>query len=276
VSTTGGNGTPDIAVVDTGVPQDWKNHHAELVDTIQEVGDWVDLVDFPADGVRDHQAGHGMFIAGLVSRLAPHLDIQVIKTLSTTGETDDASLSVALDKVTAPVINLSLGGYTVDNLPSVALDQMIKKLVDQGRIVVAAAGNAGGATPGTPFHNRPFWPASLAYPGVVSVGAVDTKGALTLWPETNVGAIYAPGVDLWSTFIVGLNSFVGWAAWTGTSFATPVVAARIAELIAAPHAGTAVDLVEDWKNTELTDTDPSWTNIDPAKVYLPKVNLTKW
>ncbi len=275
--TTEGNQTPDIAVVDTGVPQDWRTSHAELVDTIHEVGDWVDLVDFPADGIRDHQAGHGIFIAGLISRMAPHLDIQVVKTLSTTGETDDASLSVALDTVTAPVINLSLGGYTVNDQPSVALERMIERLVNQGRIVVAAAGNAGGAKPG-PFHKRPFYPASLGFPGVVSVGAVDTRSSTTvLWDNTNEGTIYAPGADLLSTYITGLKPFAGWASWTGTSFATPVVAARIAELIAEPHAGTAADLVDTWKSSsELTDTDPAWTDIDPARLYLPKVTLTQW
>jgi hypothetical protein len=279
LSTTECNPTPDIAVVDTGVPQDWKTIHPELTDAILEVGDWIDLVDnLPADGHRDHQGGHGIFIAGVIARLAPQLDIQVVRTLSTTGETDDASLSVALDDTTAPVINLSLGGYTVNNLPSVALDAMIQNLVDQGRIVVAAAGNANGAKPGTPFYKRPFYPASLAHPGVISVGAVDTTSpTLVLWDHTNEGTIYAPGVDLLSTYIAGLDSFAGWASWTGTSFATPVVAARIAELIAEPHTGTTLDVVDTWRSSsELADTDPAWTNIDPARVYVPKVTLTNW
>jgi subtilisin family serine protease len=80
----------------------------------------------------------------------------------------------------------------------------------------------------------------------VAVAAVDT----TVDPArrarfTNYGwwvDVCAPGVDLRSTYVAGTWQttasdpkvpFAGWACWSGTSFAAPQVAARIAARVKA-------------------------------------------
>jgi hypothetical protein len=274
---TTGNRTPDIAVLDTGVPADWKTVHPELAKSLLEVGSPIDMIDQSPPAGRDYQAGHGIFIAGLIARMAPTLDIQIVKALTSSGEGDDTTLGLALAETSAAVINLSLGGYTVDDLEPVVLGPVIRDLVGKGRIIVCAAGNDANADPCSANHGRPFWPAMIPVDGVISVGAVDSVAAvMEPWDHTNVGQIYAPGVDLLSTFISGWDSFTGWAKWTGTSFAAPVVAARIAELVAA-NAADPVKVLSDWlASAEVVDVDASWVNVVPGKLYRPAVEPTVW
>ena len=99
---------------------------------------------------------------------------------------------------------------------------------DRGYVVVASAGNDGIC--------RPTYPAAL--PGVVSVGAIGPFGPPLF---TNYGPwvrACAPGVDLVSTFFANWNGkhplagddpddYAGWARWSGTSFAAPVVAGAL-------------------------------------------------
>ena len=89
---------------------------------------------------------------------------------------------------------------------------------------------------------RPTFPAAL--PGVISVGAVGPAGPA---PFTNYGPwvrACAPGVDLLSCFFadfdgkgqpgadaVDPDSFHGWAMWSGTSFAAPVVVGALVRVM---------------------------------------------
>ena len=99
----------------------------------------------------------------------------------------------------------------------------------EGIVVVASAGNDGVC--------RPAYPA--AFDGVVSVAALGPDGPA---PFSNWGSwvrACAPGVDVASTFYIGNcaekekygvdpDTYTGWALWSGTSFAAPVVAAVLA------------------------------------------------
>lgn len=268
----GGNQDADVVVLDTGVPGNWSSIHAELKNSIIEVDNPIDPLDQEPNNILDEQAGHGMFICGLIARMAPQLDIQISRVLSSSGETDDSLLAPALAETTAPVINLSLGGYTTNNLEPPGLAPVIRSLVNSGRVVVAAAGNAAGLTAGTPKFGLPFWPAAM--PEVISVGAVDsTKSTVEPWTDTNQGRIYAPGVDLLSSFITWAP-FKGWAKWTGTSFAAPLVAAQIAELLRVTQVGDAATIVDDWMTNQLPDT--TWAGVPTAKLYLPVKAPTSW
>jgi subtilisin family serine protease len=96
-------------------------------------------------------------------------------------------------------------------------------------VVVASAGNEA--------TGRPTYPA--AYPGVIGVAAIGPAGPA---PFSNFGPwvrACAPGVDLVSKFFTGFEGlpnigpedpdrFHGWARWSGTSFAAPVVAGALA------------------------------------------------
>ena len=127
------------------------------------------------------------------------------------------------------MINLSLGGYTLDGAPPLLLARPWHGLLDgNDRVVVAAAGNDGLA-------DQKFWPAAFAgadldWAGqVVAVAAHDGK---ELYEWSNRGAwvtLAAPGADIVSTYVHRDNFGTGMAQWSGTSFAAPAVAAAIAD-----------------------------------------------
>jgi hypothetical protein len=107
------------------------------------------------------------------------------------------------------VINISLVGP-----PNKLLERAIAAIQAEGIEVVAAIGNDGPAAP-------PQYPAS--YPGVVSVTAVDEHGRAL--PEAGKPVhldFAAPGADM-AAALPGR----GFARVRGTSFASPLVAARL-------------------------------------------------
>jgi len=231
------DGPVNLAVLDTGIPARLRDWHAELADSLRPDSDDIDALDQDGDGVLDFQAGHGTFICGLVRRLAPRLVIDPEQVLDSFGFGSDLGLARALVTSDAPVVNLSLGGYTEADQPPPATAAALR-LLRQRRpesVVVAAAGNHDDA--------RPFWPA--ASDGVLAVAAADTTGPKPVPAAfSNYGAwvdFCAPGVDLHAPYIRGRRQdengsgptdFIGWASWSGTSFAAPLVAAFIAAKVA--------------------------------------------
>ncbi len=116
----------------------------------------------------------------------------------------------------ATVINISLVGP-----PNRTLEAVVKALIARGHVVVAAVGNDGPARPVE-------YPA--AYEGVIAVTSVDIDRHIQI--DANRGpeiAFSALGVNV---AVAALNRTYGNA--TGTSFATPLVAARFAILVARP------------------------------------------
>jgi subtilisin family serine protease len=122
------------------------------------------------------------------------------------------------------VVNMSLAGP-----PNEVLGVMIDRLSRQGQIVIAAVGNDGPAS-------RPLYPA--AFEPVVAVTAVDRQSQVYRWANRG------PQVDVaaWGVGSVVARDKGGYAEESGTSFAAPVVAAAIAELLAngAPNAAAAL------------------------------------
>jgi subtilisin family serine protease len=224
------SGAPGIAVLDTGYDLAVPVLHPGL--------GW--RVDYPVDDQEDpltasgyiaQEGGHGTFIDGVIMRLAPQVRIRQIKVLTPAGVTDDACVAQAILRANAPVINLSLGGYTQQDQAPVASGLALAQL-SQTVAVIAAAGNHGSP--------EPFWPA--AFKRVVAVGALDTtNGQQQRASFSNYGYwvdIYAPGVHVRSTYLEAIwklptdpagRSLDGWAFWAGTSFAAPQVAAAIAD-----------------------------------------------
>lgn len=125
-----------------------------------------------------------------------------------------------------PVISISLVGP-----PNLLLGAAVQALVARGHLLVAAVGNDGPAA-------SPLYPA--AYPGVVAVTAVDARRRVL--PEAGRGAhvdFAAPGAGVKAAALTG-----GFVTVRGTSFAAPVVAARLAALLPAPDAVGAKAAVE--------------------------------
>lgn len=257
-------GAPHVIVLDTGLAHlDYRP--TTLGSSVAEStrGLNVDLPDedSPTDGFLDPAAGHGTFIAGLVTQVAPGCRVTLHRVLSTFGDGDEAMIAHRIDLIRADllsqpeevpsrtVLSLSFGGYAFKDAQVLAV--AIAAIQAVGVVVVASAGNDGTC--------RPPLPAAL--PNVVSVGAIGPHGPAAF---SNYGPwvkACAPGVDLLSTFFTGFegdapagdagvdpDNFNGWALWSGTSFSAPVVAGALAQrMVADPNctAKTAVERVVD-------------------------------
>ncbi|WP_371402968.1 S8 family serine peptidase [Kribbella sp. NBC_00662] len=182
-------------------------------------------------------AGHGTFIAGVMRAIARNVEIVVKSYFTTAGAMWEFDLAAALDEVLdlAPdIISLSAGTRTRFDLPALGLDVFIQTRLNRvnGLTLVAAAGNEAS--------RDYFWPA--AFPETVGVGALAENGRDRA-SFSNFGAwvdVYAPGENLVNAFLTGdyecteppntgqLRTFAGMARWSGTSFATPLVAGLIA------------------------------------------------
>ncbi|MGI5240987.1 S8 family serine peptidase [Dactylosporangium sp. CA-139066] len=216
-----------VVVMDTGV---WAD--SPLPASRYQVldADYETVVDADGDDVLDSDVGHANFIAGVILQASSRAQVRIVKVLDSFGVGTELELArriAALDD--ADVLNLSLGAYTVDDQPPALLRWALAGfLAGHDRLVVAAAGNDG-------ISGAPFWPAGFAGSAVpwsqqvIAVAAHDGK-AICDWSNSGPWVtVAAPGADIVSTYINHSDFSSGWAAWSGTSFATPHVVAAIAE-----------------------------------------------
>jgi|CXWL01.1.fsa_nt_gi hypothetical protein len=120
-----------------------------------------------------------------------------------------------------PVINISIAGPK-----NALLEAAVRSAIARGHVIVAPVGNDGPAA-------AVRYPA--AFDGVVAVTSVDARRRVQL--DANRGAAVAfaaHGVDVRAANLSGSYGPV-----TGTSFASPLVAARFAELLARPDKNSA-------------------------------------
>lgn len=227
-------GALPVTVVDTGLwadsplPSGWVDATPADFDT---------AIDADADGNIDSDVAHANFIAGVVMSRTTHARVRVVKLLDSLGVCTEAQLAQALlDLGETAVVNLSLGGYTVDDQPPVALRSALGNLLSgNDRGVVAAAGNDG-------VSGRPFWPAAFTtqpVPWAEQMFAVAAHDGSALCPWSNSGewvTMAAPGSDVTSFYVNQAPFTSGWAQWSGTSFAAPYVIGAIVER-AAPAGG---------------------------------------
>jgi subtilisin family serine protease len=188
-------GNVNIAIIDTGV--DFA--HADLAANI--AGGYN--VQAKSSNFNDDNL-HGTHVAGIIGAVdnnlgvvgvAPAAHIYAVKALDANGSGTDEDIVAAADWVLAWrrthggnwIVSMSAGAHDV----SPAEAEAFARLISEGVLCIAAAGNDGG-------HFDMLYPAAL--PGVVSVGAVDNDRVVADFSNTGPTLnVVAPGVSVLST-----------------------------------------------------------------------------
>jgi hypothetical protein len=251
-----GRGRPTVVILDTGVQEG-------VAVTTSDVklpcigGSLRDTPDLNVDLYLDIAAGHATFIHSIIKRASPIAKILCEGVIHNDGDGDEVVIADALEFVHEKVddkahliVNLSFSGYYVNDREPPMIAYWIRRLQDEGAVVVAAAGNNGEC--------RKKFPAAM--PGVVSVGSIGPCGPSSFSNHGPWVEACAPGEDLISGFfgkfdgayeavvsgsVPDIDEFSGWAMWSGTSFSTPTVVGALAELMElyTCNANEAVDML---------------------------------
>ena len=173
---------------------------------------------------------HGTAVAHLMAgtKADPSAKTRIFVADIFAGPRESAGSSFALIKALdwlaaqgVPVINISLSG---PRNPAVA--GAIARITKRGHVIVAAAGNDGPAAP-------PVFPG--AYDNVVGVTAVDAQNRVYRYANRGDHVDFAArGVA-----VAAIDAKGEVRDATGTSFAAPLVAARLARQLARPDAVAA-------------------------------------
>jgi hypothetical protein len=222
----GVTGDGHVFIYDTGLDN-------ALLSGLGVTGD-VEIASFGGNFL-DPVAGHGTFIAGLVKLIGNPGTVHVEHVVTSFGDVDVLNAGYRIGTLASAdlsdvIISLSFGSEMDENPNMSFLGEMIRTAQDQGAVVVASAGNDAS-------HRRRY---PAAFRDVVGVGGLGPYGPA---PTTNYGRwvrACAPSTDLVSTFFDDFNGpvplldvmgdadhFAGWATWSGTSFAVPIVVAAL-------------------------------------------------
>jgi len=198
-----------VAVLDTGVGE-----HPTLSGVIRRADDVAQHGDLSSLN------GHGTAVAsliagsnGLAAGVAPGANLLSVRITNEAGTSDSFSLAAGIIAAVdggAHVINISMGSY---GNASIVYDA-VRYAQQRGSVIVASAGNDAAGQPSYP----------AAYPGVISVGAVDARGEHLAFSNTGANlSLAAPGYEVnaaWPN-----RQLIG---FTGTSASAPIVSGAIA------------------------------------------------
>lgn len=206
-----------VAVVDSGIDTehpDLKGKVRESVEAVAEDG----KINFHPSTSGD-QAGHGTACAGIITSIAPEVELYSVKVLGPNASGSGDMFLVGLDyaiKQKFQVINLSLGTTKRDYFAP--LHDLLDRAYHAGCIIVAAANNL-------PYPSYP----SIFSSSVVSVVKRAGDNPFNFgYRYGQVIELVAPGVEVKTTWPGG-----GYRQLTGNSFACPYIAGIIALLIEA-------------------------------------------
>lgn len=209
-----------VGVVDTGID----HTHPELADRIVETG-----LNFSStgqtNGSMDDQ-GHGTMVAGIIAQnTTDNVKIKPYKVLGSNGKCSTTQIIAVVNHILsekdAPdVINLSLGGEINKADPFLdTQNELIQSLVAKGITVVVSAGNDS-----TDAGN--YSPANIS--NVITVAASNSSNSRSSY--SNFGTVIdiaAPGDNIFTYTMGGGYT----SSYSGTSFASPFVAAAAATVL---------------------------------------------
>jgi serine protease AprX len=274
-----------VAVVDSGIVgyhQDLThlgNNSAVRMVNGQRVTAFVDFVNgrsakYDDNGHGSHVsgiiAGNGLLTLGARAGIAPAAHLVSLKVLDERGGGYISNVIAALDWIIANrvahnirVVNLSVGAAVTESYTTDPLTLAAKRVVDQGVVVVTAAGNLGKhPVTGQTLYGGITAPGNA--PWVLTVGAYSHEGTLDRGDDkmggyssrgptardfvakpdvvatgTGIVSLAAPGSLMYTTkaayLLKGslLSSTRPYLSLTGTSMASPVVAGTVALMLQA-------------------------------------------
>ncbi len=206
-----------VAIIDTGLNFDHPEFAAKSGQFVSGY-DFVDNDTYAFDEPGGIASGHGTFVAGAVSLVAPGAELWAYRVLDTLGRSDGYTLANAVVRAVddgCKVVNLSLGLVGKHD----ALDDAIHYAIDQNVIVVAAVGNDSTGDPN-------LFPYPAKESNTIAVAALDSLNHKADF--SNFGKkvdLCAPGTRVYAPY---LDTSYAW--WDGTSFAAPLVAGAAALL----------------------------------------------
>ncbi len=222
-------------IIDTGI--DLK--HPDLIANIKGGYNAINPSRQPND-----DNGHGTHVAGIAAAVdntigvigaGPQINLYSIKVLGASGSGYLSDVIEGIQWAIAngmQVINLSLG--TSSDIQS--FHDAITAAKNAGIVVVAAAGNSGGAV---------SYPA--AYSEAIAVSATDKTNTIASWssrgPEIDLAA---PGVGIYSTY-----KGQTYKTLSGTSMAAPHVAGSAALVLTQPVGTYDANLNGQWDPSEV-------------------------
>jgi subtilisin family serine protease len=216
-------------VIDTGIRSDHEQFSGRVRAGFVSIGQGQD----DGNGTEDCQ-GHGTHVAGTIGGadygVAPEVELVPVRVLDCDGAGYTSDVIAGLNWVAAhhaanalAVANMSLGGGY-----SRAVNAAVQGVIDDGVIVVVAAGNSGADACGAS-------PASA--PAALTVGASDQNDRRASF--SNYGAcvdLFAPGVAIVSADAASSTAL---ATHSGTSMAAPHVAGAVALQLASSRSTSA-------------------------------------
>jgi len=219
-----------VAIIDTGLDKD----HPDLAANIAGGRNFVGGFRVDPDAWDDDN-GHGTHCGGIVAAVdneegvigvAPEASLYGVKVLDRRGSGYVTDIIVGIEWAVengADIISMSLGTTLDVQSLHEACDAAWN--IDNGVLLVAAAGNEGGSPV--------IYPA--AYSSVIAVSATDSADNLASFSSTGPEVeLAAPGLNIYSTYKKG-----GYATKSGTSMACPHVTGTAALVIASGVSGAA-------------------------------------
>lgn len=219
----------DVAVLDTGIDSDHPEFHATLGS-----GRAFETCTGSCNRPWDDDHGHGTAVAGVIGASddfqgivgnAPGVTLHAVKVLDSVGGGSISNIAAGIQYAANQgweVINMSLAG----GQRSSTIANAVQFAHGQGSLLVAAVGFNG------PCAGCVGYPA--AEPEVIAVTGVDDTGSLVQYVSQGPAVeLAAPGTGFESTWVGG-----GYETVSGTSVASPHVAAAAALLMARGHSNS--------------------------------------